>query len=59
LKLLLHHQRHRQLAPLAHYHRHPTIQHQPDNRGKDSVFTRNTNVLVIDQMKNKEGNGPH
>jgi hypothetical protein len=45
------------LAPSAHYHRHPIIQHQPDDQCKDSMFTRNTDVSVIDQMKNEEGNG--
>jgi hypothetical protein len=35
------------------------IQLQQSDRGKDYVFTSNTYVSVIDQMKNEEGNGPH
>jgi hypothetical protein len=53
--LLLYHQHHRRLTPSTHYYLHLTVQHQPDDQGKDSVFTSNTDVSVINLMKNKEG----
>jgi hypothetical protein len=59
MRLFLHHQYHYQLAPSAYYFHHLIVQHQPDNQGKDSVFTSNTDVSVINQMKNKKCNGPH
>jgi hypothetical protein len=56
---LLHHQHHHQLAPSTHYYHHLIVQHQPDDRGKDSMFISNTDVSVINQMRNKEGSDPH